>query len=166
MNIDIIPIALTQVNWSDFLKICNEDLDVDPRRSLDASGLSLSPKAFIGALSFDEKPKMNLSRPNATWHHVSASFIIMTDSDEDTIYLASLGLHLTVRHLRRSDAMIATGTMFEWYNAIYYGCNEHQPKIIRYTMNCIQMYFVQHDFQELWGNCSRKSLPDGTFTLI
>ena len=165
MNIDIIPVAITQINWQSYIKICQDELDVHPQRSLDADGLNLSPKAFIGSLSLDEKPKINLAYPNSTWNHVSASFVITADDDPELIILSNLGVHITIKYHRRSNFIVASGTMFEWYNAIMHGCKPHQPKIIRYTMNLIQMYFANHDFQELWGDCSRSTLTDGTFTL-
>lgn len=165
MDYEILPLAITQVEWRVFIDVCQRVLGASPTRGIDASHLEIKdPAAYLGSLDMENKPLSALRDPfNAGHSHYSISFIMVLDA-EGVQSLFGTGLSLfTKEGNRRQCVVIATGTMAAWHNAVLSGCRIQASYELRFIMNCVAARFEQAGFREVFSHLKKNQIQDGTF---
>ena len=159
----VIPLALTSVNWSDFIKICQTAIDDSPTRGLDKINMPIdSPASYLACMDMQNDPDTCLSNPNNVFNHFSVSFL--TVGDEWLINLLSnTSLKLLTRETKRSYLIIVTGTMMQWYDEMLI---DHLDIEMRQFLNACFNRFNEMGFKRIWGNCKKINYQDGTFRMV
>lgn len=167
MDYEIYPLAITQVEWSIFIDVCQRVLGVSPIRGIDASHLRIKdPASFIAAFDMENKPLEALRDPYNVGHqHFSISFIMILDA-EGAQALLNTGLNLFVKNgIKRQQLVITTGSMDNWYRAVINGCREQSSYELRWIMNNVIGCFEQAGFREVFSHLKKHKLRDETFVL-
>ena len=169
MDYEIIPLAVTKVEWSIFVDVCQRILGVSPTRGLDATHLAIDdPAAYLACLNMRNEPLDSLRRGGlgSTWFgHFSITFAMVLDTD-GVIQLCNTGLCYTWKKGLKRDQYLSlvTGTMDQWYAAIL-GTDETSDYTLRFIMNTVLARFQQAGFREVFSRFSKQTLSDGTFIL-
>ena len=167
------PLAITQVNWPVFIKTCQDVLDYSPTRGLDNSGIKPdAPCAFLACIGIDNDPLNQLRFGHITgkgWKHIHASFIAVISLK--TLSQISNLSDLTVTIKKTDDngdyLIIVSGDIRQWRDTVIKGCRLHdkQHKQLRELMNYCLVYFQESGFREVWHDCEKIGLEDGTFVV-
>lgn len=167
MDYEVYPLAVTHVEWSIFIDVCQRVIGESPTRGIDASHLTLKdPASFLGSFDTENKPIEALRDPFNPGHlHFNISFIMVLDA-EGVNSLHGTGLSLfTKEGQRRKTLVIATGSMDRWYRAVKNGCREKAPYELRWIMNQVIARFEQAGFREVFSHLKKHKLHDETFVL-
>jgi hypothetical protein len=167
MDYEVYPLAITHVEWSIFIDVCQRVTGESPTRGLDASHLNIKdPAAFLGSFDAENKPVEALRDPYNVGHrHFSISFIMVLDA-EGVIALHGTGLSLyTKAGQRRQTLVIATGSMDQWHRAVINGCREAASYELRWIMNQVVARFEQAGFREVFSHLKKQQQRDSTFIL-
>jgi len=169
--VKIYPLAMTQVHWPTFIKVCQEELGYSPTRGLDEVGIKPdAPCAFLAAIGMDNDPINQLRFGHHTgtaWKHVSASFIATVS--QKVLYQLDNYTDLQISGNKIAESndylIIATGSIREWRDAVIRCCriDSKLHKEIREMMNYVLVYFQESGFREVWHDCEKIGLEDGTF---
>ena len=169
----IYPLAMTQVHWPTFIKVCQEELGYSPTRGLDEVGIKPdAPCAFLAAIGMDNKPLKQLRfghQIGTAWKHVRASFIAVAPQKVLCQLDNYTDLQITGNKIEESSdyLIIMTGSMRDWRDAIIMCCRTDSRihKEIREMMNFCLVYFQESGFREVWHDCEKIGLEDGTFII-
>lgn len=167
----IYPLAMTNVHWPTFIKMCQDELGYSPTRGLDEIGMKPdAPCAFLAAIGMDNKPLQQLRfghHIGTAWRHVSASFIAVAKLKEVAYLSNYTDLRITFKRVDDDYLIIVTGDMQEWRDAIIKGCqSDHRSfKSLRQMMNYCLVHFQEGGFREVWHDCEKIGLEDGTFVV-
>jgi len=167
MDYEILPLAITKVEWRVFIDVCQRILGVSPTRGIDASHLEVSdPASFLGAFDMENDP-LNALRDtfNPGHEHFNISFIMVLD-DAGIGALYRTGLKVFVKDgQRRKSVAIVSGSMDAWYKAIRLGCRDEVVYELRWIMNRVLVRFEQAGFREVFSDFRKQQRTDDTFTL-
>ena len=159
----VIPIALTSVNWTHFMKVCQEAFGDSPTRGLDKIHMSLdNPASYLACMNMNNEPDTNLAELNNSFDHYSVSFLTVGD-DYLINLLANTSLKLLTKDAKRASVIIATGTIKEWFVSMLI---DYPDIELRQFFNACYVQFIQIGFKRLWANYTKQFLPDGTFRLV
>jgi hypothetical protein len=167
------PLAITQAHFPTLIKVCQDELGYSPTRGLDVIGINTdSPSAYLACIGLDNKPLDQLRtghNRHTAWKHASVSFIAITKA-KLVIQLTSIcGFHVLPKGIPDSDdyLIIITGNMCQWREGIIKGCRfkDRLYKDLRVMMNYCLVYLQEAGFREIWHDCEKQSLEDGTFIL-
>lgn len=168
----IFPLTITQVDWSTYIKVCQDILGFSPTRKLDEAHIDLKdPSAFLSSLNMNTNPKDNLRHVDRTFEHISMSFI--TSGKAKVVTGLMMFLDLKFHTMANIDVIedsinyliIMTGTMKQWFDSILTGCSLLAPYDVRIRMNQCYMYFKRSGFKEIWSKAKQENLKDETFIL-
>lgn len=174
MQTIIFPLTITQVDWTTYIKVCQEILGLSPARNLDEAHMDLKdPSSFLASLVMSSNPKDNLRQVDKTFDHMSMSFITSGNVLTISSLMSTLDLkcHIlgstTINNIEQTliYLIILTGTMKQWFDSILLGCSSSTSYDIRLRMNHCYIYFMRSGFKEVWAKFTKKELKDGTFTL-
>ena len=119
----VIPLTLQNVNWPQFIKMCQDVLDISPTRGLDDAGIDIeNPAAFLGCLDFNNDPKKCIRNSHQIGNildMVHYSFAVeLTEEWVISEIGANTPLHIHASINKRKHIMILAGTLTEWKLAI------------------------------------------------
>jgi hypothetical protein len=157
MNIEVIPIAITQVDLPQYRKILRPEARLDP--------YFIDPDSLLGYISSmvkDGDPRNAVRNINYILRHVSVSFYIKCD-ERDIQELKFFG-NLTVTWLQE-ELFLMTGRLDEWKSVLIDLCNQTSTMKTRYILNSCLLYIEKAGLMEVFGNFSKKVLADQTFIL-
>jgi len=168
MDYEIYPLAITQVEWSVFIDVCQRHLGISPSRGIDGCHLDIKdPAAYLGSLDMENNPLEALRDLfNPAHHHFSISFIAVLDL-EVCGQLLNTGLKVLWKNGNRKQiyVCILSGSMDQWYLAIINGCRERATYELRWVMNRVLAHLERAGFREIFSRYSKHTQPDGTFIL-
>ena len=167
MDYELYPLAVTQVEWSIFIDVCQRIFGISPTRGIDSSHLEVKdPAAFLGSLDIENAPIEALRDSfNPGHQHFSVSFILVADAD-GAMSLINTGLKIYTKvGPRKKNVTILTGTMDVWHRAILNGCRDVSSYELRVIMNLALARFEQAGFREVFSHLTKHQKSDGTFIL-
>ena len=157
MDIEVIPIAITQVDTTTFRRLHNQGNRLDK--------FYIEPDTLVGYLASmvpEGDPRNAVRNINYILRHVSVSYIIKA-SDKD-VYDLKFFSNLTMTMLKE-ETFLVTGTLEEWKIACVDLCNPASSKKTRYILNCCILLLEKAGLVEVFGNYRKQSQEDQTFTL-
>lgn len=157
MNIEVIPIAITSVDLTTYIR------EVRPGPKLDP--FYIDPNSLLGFLSSmvrDGDPRNAIRNVNHLLRHLSVSFLIK--ANEKDAHELKFFTNLVVS-LVGEDMFLVAGTLEEWKIAIIDLCNPSSTMKTRYIFNCCLLYIEKAGLIEVFGNYSKQTQPDQTFIL-
>lgn len=164
--VEILPLAITQVEWTIFIDICQRVLGYSPTRGVDSTHLDIKdPASYLGSIDMKNEPLKALREVGPTFAHFSVSFIAILDSDTLIEVAAQTNLNIYAKRGRKEYVAILSATMDIWHQTILHICSEKVDYSLREMGNIILARFEQASFREIFSKYTKKSLPDGTFTL-
>lgn len=168
MEAQVSPLAMMQVDWTTYIKMCQDVLGYSPTRGLDECAIDpKSPAAYLATLDLENQPLEHLRNPEDSqgFHHVFFSFIVELISPEDI--MAIKGGRLRVLNKRGSSTYLAilSGSILDWYYQTIFGCTKKSSIGVRQVMNKCYEYLCLAGFKEVWSNYERIDLQDQTFYL-
>lgn len=160
------------IDWQAFLSICNGALAKMPTEQLDSYKVPLNAASFIAALSYlrspesKETPWQSLLKSGLLKEHLSFSFLIVCDREVLVDVTTRSKLNIVFqRTINENYLIVASGTLNDWYNATLEFCTKTVCFGTRYLYDAITLLFEKAGFQQLWTDCAKESLTDGTFLL-
>jgi hypothetical protein len=167
---NIKPLAITQVEWREYIKFVEKVLGFNPAKGLSSTVIKLeSPAAYLATLDFENRPLEQLRNGvllNNTFDHLQVSFIAEFDSDTITELLQTLPrLDYIIKKGRKTFLVIISAKMSVWYQAVINGLQEHRSYEIRKIFQIILIWFDNLGFKDIWSTHQRRILDDGTFIL-
>lgn len=146
----ITPVALTVVNWDDYLKTCRTLLNRSVTDTLDRQHRPIRTlPGFLSTLA--DGASLGSSNDSFLSRHISASFIVDVS---DTYIPENCQLACTTLQGRRG-AMILSGNLLQWKEAIVNFCQERTPELIRNVFNEIQVAFENAGLASLWSEYNK-----------
>lgn len=170
MDYKVYPIAMTQVDWPSFIKICQEYFGSSPTRGIDTCNIPVkSPSAFLACLSLDNDPINQLRhgwRMGGSFEHVSFAFIFVLTKSLIPILAVNTELNMSTYDVKDSDEVITllSGSMKTWRDEIIKWCSDVSNKHIRKFMNICYVHFKGSGLGEVWCGFDQVILDD-TFIL-
>ena len=168
MNFEIHPIAFTYPDWTEYIRLCQENMGFSPTRGLDVDGLDPKmPNAFLATLDLKNQPLKSLREgyvTNPAFRHVSFTFLCIVDKDVMQFF-QPLGLEVMHYEKNRRNMLIVSGTMEQWSIAMLRACSPEADLEIRHIFNSIFDSFKLMGFRDIWYGCQERDNFDRTFTL-
>jgi len=162
-NVEIL--TLPSVNWQGLIDLVQENLGVSPTRVLDAEKIDVKePRAVLRALeNLTTKPKTCMY--NHVRDHLHCSFIAKCDQGT-AAYITERTplLAFSLETDRSSNLSVFTGSLNDWYLAIYAGCVASSPRDVRRVLNACFFLFINYSLN-LWPNATRRKHKDGTLLI-
>lgn len=157
MGIEVIPIAITEVSWDTFIKLCNPGAKLD-KYYIQPTSLA----GYLASLIREGDPRKALRDVNYLLRHASMSFLILASDREMADVRCFTNLTLTCIN---EDLTLATGTLEEWKTAVIDLSNPNYSSKTRYIMNCCLLFIEKAGLMEVFGNYSKQMQQDQTFIL-
>jgi hypothetical protein len=169
LTVPVAVLGTTQIDWRQFIEIAEKATGTSPTRGLDTA---LTPKhsdpaAFLACIDLENQPThaLQTGRLKGHFRHYFVSFITVLDDETIRVLNQITGVSILPYELRRGQSLaILSGTMDEWYEAVYSGCHEERSIEVRELMNVIYNLFMNMGFKPSFPK-KNKTLRDGTFTL-
>jgi hypothetical protein len=156
-----ILILKTQLNQDVFLPLCSEILGRSPARTADTDGL-VDIRHLISTISnFSETPETD------SYDLLQFGFLIVADERDlaEILEVASgMAFALTETIIRGIQAVIITGSLRQWTQAVARGCRKNQSTSIRACYDKIYLDFCQLGLSSIFC-ATKRDLPDHTFYL-
>lgn len=172
MNIAVIPIGKTSIDWSNLIKSTNESLGRSITKSLDRHHIKPATlSAFIAALGELKKPDSDpidmIRNPGALARHVSYSVLLAADKRViiELIESSSLSILSTGTNVRQIRLAYISGTLEQWFVSIINGCSSLSSKELRLFYDHCLIFIEKDGFAQLWSDYRRVVQPDKTFLL-
>ena len=163
----VTPLSFPKVNWTGFIKQCQETLGYSPTRGLDSENLDVeSPSSFLACLDLKSKPKEHLRSGGPAFNHVHASF--MVDANVPILFDVINANHLRLMKIegkRGKVLLILTGSMADWRDVCVALCHKDIDTETREVFNEIIIIIDRAGFKEIWSKFERTKERDGTFSL-
>jgi hypothetical protein len=162
MDEDVKILTLPSVNWQGLIDLVQENLGVSPTRVLDAEKIDIKePRAVLRALeNLTTKPKTCMYNP--VRDHLHCSFIAKCDQATTNIIIQTTPLKAFSVGVGKLS--IFTGSLNDWYLAIYAGCVSSVPHDVRRVLNSCFFLFINYSLN-LWPNATRRKHKDGTLII-
>lgn len=165
----VIPLIVSNVNWTNFLKDIAELTGRSPIRGLDASNIKLGDYArFITSLGEFQNgknldPLTTIREKEYLLRHLFFGFLIFgaTSSIFKIMEVTDLNI-LTARMKEGGRVAVVTGTLKQWKDATL-ACVK--PYEVRWILNQCLGYFRQLGLGIIWDDCRKQGLKDGTYLL-
>lgn len=161
MNPSAVIVLQPQFNQGLFLTLCKEMLGESPSRIADANGLKGLPHLLSVLKEFSGDAQEDV--------HGLITFGCLLASDErDTPLLlevmSGMQFALTETIVRGIQAILVTGTLHQWIQAVARGCRQDQTTAVRMCFDKIYVCFCQQGLAALFTG-TKHDLPDHTFYL-
>lgn len=157
MNIDVIPIAITQVDVPTYRRIMRPEGKLD-QHYIDPDTLM----GYLASMVKDGDPRNAIRNVNHLLRNISVSFYIQCD--ERDLHEIKFFTDLAVTWLKE-ELFLFTGTLEDWKTAIVDLCNQTSTMKTRYIMNSCLLYIEKAGLIEVFGNYSKQVQADQTFIL-
>jgi hypothetical protein len=168
MNPGVALITLTRLDSASFLPLSREILGYSPAKSADSVCLSNIVHHLVCLASFkDENVASTVQAASLCLDLLHAGFLIAID-DRDTVELvqiASLPFISTDTLTRGIDAIILSGSLAQWCDAVRRGCREDVSRDVRYAFNSVYRALCQVGLKDMFDNRQAPVRQDQTFLL-
>jgi hypothetical protein len=161
VNPSAILILQPQFNQGLFLTLCKDMLGESPARSADAEGLRGLSHLIAVLRDFSGKPETDV------YNLLQFGCLMAADERDTPLLLEALSgmqFALTDTVIRGVHAIVVSGTLSQWIQAVSKGCRKEQTTAVRYCFDKIYMCFCQQGLASVF-NCVKHDLPDHTFYL-
>ena len=166
MNYEIHLLSITQADWLTFIKVCQDVLGYSPSRGLDACKLDpANPASYLASLNMKNTPLESLREDRQILEHFMASFLCILDDEVIKAIATHTRLRMIEKVARKESAVILSGTMAEWLDAVIAGSKEDTDFDFRWVMNAIMVHLERAGFKEILHNWDKHFLQDKTFKL-
>lgn len=168
----VVPIALSQVAFSDYLSVSTELLGRSPATGVDRCPAQLSNIAkYTASLCELQAGKVIDSkealRSRGPWfRHSFYSFLILS-SDSVVLRVAestSLDL-ISAKAEDEGRVAIFSGNLEDWRDAVIVCCAPSVPKRLRFLFNIIKQAFGTLGLDDIWYDYRTEKHQDGTLYL-
>jgi hypothetical protein len=169
MNFDVRVLAVTAVNWKEFIDVIEPILG-SPTRCIDKYGLDInSPLALVTSLknlTTDTNPRYVANVIDGLFKHYNISLILGGNKSLITRITQIFCLNTSTIYESEGKAIVVTtASLYAWHHAMVAGCSESVSKEIRLAYNKIFILFNNTDLRNLWANYSKVKQLDDTFIL-
>lgn len=170
----VIPLLMSNINWTNFIKNVAELTGHSPTHSIDNSDLKLSDYArYLVTLgefqSGGEQEPLNLLRNNNhLLRHLFFGFLISGSTSLIFRILELTDLDVsTAKGVDKSRVAVVTGTLEQWKNAIITCLNQKLIKNyeLRWVFNECLNCFNSAGLRNIFDNYRKKGLEDQTYFL-
>ena len=162
--IELVPIAVTKVDWSRYQKAIQGLLQRSVTKTIDQLGIKPdSTKAYLATLSEFQSKGSKPTYDGTLLQHVSITFLAIGPFD----LLADIAFtsDLSVLTCESDKIFLISGTLEQWQQAIINGCSSGSSIDLRRFFNRALDRFVQLDLKVAFQECYRRNQTDGTFLL-
>jgi hypothetical protein len=162
---EIFPLQITSVDWTTYIKVCQDSLGYSPTRGIDDLGIKTSsPAAFLYTLDWNNEPRKAI-RNSQLYRHSYMSFISKLTSDEFMDVSCSIGIAKRVKFLGQNYLCVFSATLSDWDYAITRSMIRESGINIRRFLNSIKKHLERAGYNELWTDYEELYLSDSTFVL-
>lgn len=154
MNPGVALILLTKLDAPSFLPLSREILGYSPATAADAASLNDIAHQLVCLASFKDKhlpPTVKAATAHLNLLH--AGFLIAID-ERDTVEIleiATMPFVSTDTLSRGIDAIILSGTLAQWRDAVGRGCCEDVSRDVRHAFNSIYRKLCGIGLKEMFG---------------
>lgn len=167
----VIPIAVSAVNWQQYIDTAADLLGHAPSRGVDTSRSKLSDFAKYAAslAEFSAKQELDprgvLRRPGPHLRHLSFSVMVCEKHSTILRIAEDGGLAVISSPLKKERAAVISGTLAQWREAVIVFCQRDTPRELRELFNEVKRMFDSIGLSDLWHDYRRQGLPDETYFL-
>jgi hypothetical protein len=170
MNTILQPIAITKVDWKEYIKIFQDVLGKSPTRELDAANIPLTDAAaFLATLGGEKIPVENLRKVGTSFNHFMVSMVTLIDSDFYLILTSQTYLRIIPWQAKKQYLCLISGTMKEWHDSIIRSLDiqlfTDTNSELRFFMNLVLETFERLGFKEVWSKYQKVYHIDNSFSL-
>ena len=159
---DIVCLAKTKINWTDYIALCKMKTGSAPTRQLDKSNIKLiEDLALISSLS--ELAGKNYTPVNAVQKSeifLDSIFLAFLVFDFDTNICGTLNCFKLL-----NQTILLSGTLKQWKDTIVFNLTPEQDKDQRELFGRILVFLESNGYKLIFNKYSKNTLKDGTFTL-
>lgn len=171
MDDRVIPIAITNVAWQQYLNTVTELLGKSPSRGVDSCSAKLSDFAKYTASLAEfqmgqELDAKRILRTRGPWlQHTFYSFLILTSNTMILKVAEATDLSILSTKADTYRLALVSGTLDKWRDAVILFCDKSGSKRLRLIFNQIKRAFDQLGLQDVFFEFSLRDAGDGTFLL-
>jgi len=169
----VIPITLSQVDWTNYLSVSKRLLGRSPATGVDNCPAQLSSiSKYLASLAEfklgrTSDVQSNLRRPGPWLRHFSLSFMVVSSTTTILFFAETTSLDVLSAPAAEDEGRVAilSGTLADWRDAVIICCNPDVPKRLRLLFNTIKRAFDQLGLNDIWFEYRAKDLHDDTYCL-
>jgi hypothetical protein len=169
---EIIPIALTGVNWPVYLATAQKVLGFSIAASFDKHGIKNDLTKFL--VSLEElhteepvEPNVALSEAGSLLRHASASFMCLLPAETVNLFREEVDLAINSSQTHAGFRLcIITGTLLQWRDAVINCSVSRLTRDVRMLCNQFMAYFENAGLGAIWGKFNKTQMSDQTFRLM
>ena len=172
MNQGVALVLLTKLNLQTFLPLSREILGYSAAKAADGVSVELkeTPHNIACIAAFKDENHPPAFKPNCPHLKLfQAGFLVAADERDMTeiLELAAMPFTITQTMSRGVNAVIISGTLAAWRDAITLACS---PRIkvsreTRYTFNAAYKILCKEGLRDMFGDLHVADQPDHTFLL-
>lgn len=167
------PISQPNIDWTTFLKSCNEALGYSPIRGVDCLKQELSDPARMLASLAAFHDRLNIKNPitairdcGSLLRHLNYIFLVYCDRDLISDIREKTQLNITSTPAPDGGRVaVISGSLFDYRQATLECCVPESNFDIRYLFDGFMLYFESIGLGLLWQGHRKKPLRDRTFLL-
>ncbi len=167
MNPGVALILLTKLDVQSFLPLSREILGYSPAKAADGASLSDVAHHLVCLTSFkDQQLPPTVQAATSQLNLLHAGFLIAAD-ERDTVEIleiAAMPFVSTDTLSRGIDAIILSGTLAQWRDAVERGCCQDVTRDVRHAFNTIYRELCKVGLKEIF-NRQVTNRQDQTFLL-
>jgi hypothetical protein len=158
-KIELIPLAMTKVNWDSYVQVTKEVLNVNPSQAVVDSNINIdSPAAFAKSLTETFKSTNILG-------HIHLSFLGSLYEYTLLQVLNHVEAKIVSKLFGRDEVLfIITASVADWQSAVISGCQSCDDICIFF--NQVYNFLIKAGFKNLFSGYSKQNCTDDYFRLI
>jgi hypothetical protein len=172
MNPGIALVLLTKLNLQTFLPLSRDILGYSAARAADGVSVELKeiPHNIACIAAFKDEKNPPTFRPDCPHLKLfQAGFLIAADERDmsEILELAAMPFVLTQTMSRGVDAVVVSGTLAAWRDAITLACSPRADisRETRHTFNAAYKILCKEGLRDMFGDLHVSEQPDHTFLL-
>lgn len=168
MNPGVALILLTKLDSASFLPLSREILGYSPAKAADSVCLSNVVHHLVCLASFkNENIVPTIQAASLCLNLLHAGFLIAID-ERDTVEIleiAAMPFVSTDTLSRGIDAIILSGSLAQWRDAVSRGCCQDVSRDVRHAFNSVYRELCRIGLKEMFTNRQATNRQDQTFLL-
>ncbi len=171
----IFPIAITQIDWTNYVIQVSNLIIRSPTRSLDSANIPVgTAESFLASLAEFEKKDTNpiefLKNNSIIFKHFNISYLCETNEQEflNIIPMTPHGLIFTINDNLSWDndyRFIVTGSIYTWREIIILYMKERFNPLLREFLYKIYLGLEKKEFKIMFSDYRSVKLIDGSYIL-
>jgi hypothetical protein len=166
---DVAIVSQPQYDLPTFLAVATEMLGYSPARTADAANLKGLAHLLSCLACFRNKDTAgHVKACRDVYNLLHFGILIAANAYEMPLILEVLGgtpFALTETRIRGVQAILVSGTLYQWRAAVLRGCRQDQPEAVRVCFDKVFIQFQTLGLADAFGKTTKKQLPDRTFYL-